>query len=245
MRWSTCLAVTSLAVASIVVSATAQIPDKFTNLQVLPKDIAKNELVSTMRGIAGGLGVRCTYCHVGGTDTDLTGMDFVSDDKREKKIARAMLAMVIEINGTLIPKAGIESPIRVQCATCHHGVNRPETLADVLKREIRSGGVDSAKVEYLALRERYYGSGAYDFKPRSLNEVAEWLSNERKNNDAAIAIMKFNIEQDPNVANSFNLLGRLQMAKGDKPAAIASFRRAIELDPNDQWSARLLKELGG
>jgi hypothetical protein len=30
-------------------SATAQIPDKFTNLQVFPKEISKGELVQTMR----------------------------------------------------------------------------------------------------------------------------------------------------------------------------------------------------
>ena len=235
---ATCLALTSL-----VAPATAQIPEKFTNLQVLPKNISKDELVSTMRGFAGGLGVRCTHCHVGGTETDLTGMDFSSDEKKEKKIARAMLAMVKEINGSLIQRTGIENPIQVKCATCHHGVRRPESLADVLRRKISSGGVDSAKVEYLALKEKYFGAGAYDFKPRSLNEVAEWLANERDDNDAAIAIMKFNIEQDPNVAYSFNLLGRIQMAKGDKQAAIASFKRAIELDSSDKWSARLLKEL--
>lgn len=242
MQWSLSFAATCLAV-TLVAPATAQIPEKFTNLQVLPKNISKGELVSTMRGFAGGLGVRCTHCHVGGTETDLTGMDFSSDEKREKKIARAMLSMVKEINGTLIQRTGIENPIQVKCATCHHGVKRPETLADVLKREISGGGVDSAKVEYLALREKYYGAGAYDFKPRSLNEVAEWLANERNDSDAAIAIMKFNIEQDPTVTTSFNLLGRIQMAKGDKQAAIESFKKALELDPNDKQSARLLKEL--
>jgi thioredoxin reductase len=41
-----------------------QIPDKFTNLKVLPKDISKQELQSTMRGFAFALGVRCEHCHV-------------------------------------------------------------------------------------------------------------------------------------------------------------------------------------
>ncbi|MGB8131789.1 MAG: hypothetical protein WCG81_18525, partial [Candidatus Angelobacter sp.] len=36
--------------------ATAQIPDKFTNLQVLPKETSKAELVSIMRNYAGDLG---------------------------------------------------------------------------------------------------------------------------------------------------------------------------------------------
>jgi hypothetical protein len=38
--------------------ALAQIPTKFTNLEVLPKDIPRAELIATMRGFAGALGVR-------------------------------------------------------------------------------------------------------------------------------------------------------------------------------------------
>lgn len=236
-------AVTCLALAGWVAPVAAQIPDTFTNLKVLPKDISKNELVSTMRSFAGGLGVRCTHCHMGGTESDLTGMDFASDEKKEKKIARVMLAMVTEINGTLSQKSGVENPIRVRCVTCHHGVKRPESLADALKREFDKGGVDGAKAEYLSLKEKYYGAAAYDFKPRTLNEVAEWLANERNENAAAIGVMRFNIEQDPSVAYSYNLLGRIQMGSGDKKAAIASFKKAIELDSKDEWWTRLLKQL--
>src|SRR6185503_1734772 len=76
----------ALALAIVAAPAAAQIPDKFTNLKVLPKDISKDDLISTMRGFSGGLGVRCNFCHVGGTETDLTGMKFASDDKKEKKI---------------------------------------------------------------------------------------------------------------------------------------------------------------
>ncbi len=39
-------------------TAAAQIPDKFTNLKVLPKDISKGELVGIMRAFSGALGVR-------------------------------------------------------------------------------------------------------------------------------------------------------------------------------------------
>jgi len=235
------LLVGSLALIGLADPAFAQIPDKFKNLKVLPKDMQKDALVSTMRGIAGGLGVHCDYCHVG--PSDLTGMDFASDQKKEKRIARTMLAMVEQINDKLIPKAGIDKPVQVKCVTCHRGVQKPESLADILKAKITDGGVDSAKVEYLALKEKYYGSGAYNFKPPTLNEVAEWLANDRNDNDAAIAIMRLNIEQDPNVAYSYNLLGRIQMGKGAKEDAIASFKKAIEIDPGDKWSARLLQQL--
>jgi photosynthetic reaction center cytochrome c subunit/tetratricopeptide repeat protein len=231
-----------LALAGLASPCGAQIPDKFTNLKVLPKDISKQDLVSTMRGFAGGLGVRCNYCHAGGTANDLKGMDFASDEKKAKKTARVMMTMVNEINGKLIRKAEIENPAPVRCVTCHHGVTRPETLADILKREFGKGGMDSLKVAYRSLRETHYGDAAYDFKPRTLNEVAEWLSGEKKG-DAAIAVMQFNIEQDPSTAYSYNLLGRLQADIGDKDGAIASFKKAIELDPGDKWSAQLLEKL--
>ena len=35
-----------------ITPAAAQFPDKFTNLQVLPKDISKNDLQAPMRGFA-------------------------------------------------------------------------------------------------------------------------------------------------------------------------------------------------
>jgi len=45
----------------------AQFPEKFTNLKVLPMDISRKELESTMRGFAFALNVRCNHCHVGKT----------------------------------------------------------------------------------------------------------------------------------------------------------------------------------
>ena len=39
-------------------------PEPPKNLQILPKDIARPELIATMGGFARGLGVQCSYCHV-------------------------------------------------------------------------------------------------------------------------------------------------------------------------------------
>jgi len=40
----------------------AQIPDKFENLQVFPKEISKQDLIGNMKSFAMGLGVRCQFC---------------------------------------------------------------------------------------------------------------------------------------------------------------------------------------
>ncbi|MGH7713097.1 MAG: hypothetical protein ACREOG_17535 [Gemmatimonadaceae bacterium] len=65
--------------------AGAQIPEKFTNLQFFPKDIARDSLVAYMRGVTMALGIRCNYCHTGGDGQSLHGVDFASDDKSKNR----------------------------------------------------------------------------------------------------------------------------------------------------------------
>jgi len=69
------------------------IPDTFTNLQVLPKDIAKKELVDIMKNFCFTMDQRCSYCHVA-TD-DLSSADFPSDEKETKKKARELLRLIL------------------------------------------------------------------------------------------------------------------------------------------------------
>lgn len=70
------------------------IPNTFTNLQVLPKSIAKADLVRIMKGFCITFEKRCSYCHVA-TD-DLSEADFASDEKETKKKARELLRFVLE-----------------------------------------------------------------------------------------------------------------------------------------------------
>ena len=223
-------------------SASAQIPDKFTNLKVLPRKIAKDDLIMTMRQFSGALGVRCNYCHAQ-ADSGGKGIDFASDAKKEKGIARGMIKMVDKINNKTIPSMGIKSPARVQCVTCHRGVETPETLTDLLKKSVKKDGVEGAKQRYKELRGKYYGSGSYDFEPGSLSALAEWLARDRKDPDGAISIMRFSIDRDPLVADSFNFLGMFQTMKGDKAGAIESLKHALELDPENRRAQELLKGL--
>ena len=64
--------------------AQAQIPEVYENLQVLPEDITRRELVGYMRNFALSLGVRCEYCHVGEDPSDFSTFDFPSDEKTPK-----------------------------------------------------------------------------------------------------------------------------------------------------------------
>lgn len=108
----------------------AQIPEKFTNLKVLPKEITRPELMKHMKGFALGLGVRCSSCHVGEENKPLSTYDFASDEKPMKRNARIMLAMVKEINEKSVSKLELgDKPVTVTCYTCHRGSKEPASEA--------------------------------------------------------------------------------------------------------------------
>lgn len=226
-------------------SVSAQVPDEFTNLKVLPKDISKRELIDIMRSFASGLGQRCTYCHPGKNPGTLEGVDFASDELKHKMIARDMMKMISEINSRLIPAAGMKSPTQVRCVTCHRGVNEPETLDRLLLSVAKDKGVDAAIGRYRELREQYYGSGSYSFKPGTLNTVAEKLAQEEGNLAGAIDVMQLNVEQNPDAAYSHLLLGQFLSENGEKEAAIASIERSLELEPDNSWAKQTLEKVRG
>ena len=108
----------------------AQLPQKYTNLQVLPKDIPPPQLVATMKSFAQGLGVRCEHCHVG-EGNDLSKFDFAADTKPAKATARKMIRMTAVLNaevGTIVPPAAdAAGAARMTCFTCHRGAAKPLT----------------------------------------------------------------------------------------------------------------------
>src|SRR4051812_27851684 len=55
----------------------------YKNLQVLPKDISREQLLATMRSFTRGLGVRCNHCHVVKATEPKEELDFPSDAKDE------------------------------------------------------------------------------------------------------------------------------------------------------------------
>jgi Photosynthetic reaction centre cytochrome C subunit len=97
------------------------------NLQVMPKDTPREEVITRMRGIVQALGVQCGYCHIfegAGNPAN----DFASDTKQPKLVARVMMRMTGDINTKLA--AEINKPAdqltRVGCATCHRGSAIPK-----------------------------------------------------------------------------------------------------------------------
>ena len=225
------------------VPAGAQFPEKFTNLKVLPKDISRQELQSTMRGFAFALNVRCEHCHVEKAGGKKFEMDFAADDKEAKKTARVMLEMVAAINRDYISKVTKTPPIQVQCVTCHHGLTQPRTLNSVLAETIDHKGIDSAVAQYHELRQKYYGSGQYDFGETSLNQLTESLLAQKKNKEA-LAIMEMSFDSNhPDSVWSYHMLAMTHEINGQTEKAIADYRKVLELHPDDDWAKQQIVSL--
>lgn len=105
-------------------TAVAQVPSTFTNLQVIPKDIAQRPLIDMMRGFVFALDVRCEHCHVG-EGNDLSKFDFAADTKPTKLTARRMLKMLAAINADVATVGEPSAQPKVTCYSCHRGALRP------------------------------------------------------------------------------------------------------------------------
>ncbi len=230
---------------TVAAPGAAQIPDTFTNLKVLPKDIKKNELVSIMRGFSFALNVRCIHCHKGDDPADLATVDFASDERENKRIARTMMDMTTGINATLQTEIGAVRPkhLEVTCFTCHHGNRRPETLEHALVTELDAQGVDSTVVLYRRLRGEFYGGAAYDFGEWSLISIAENLSRDPKKLDAALALLNENLVHHDQSAGTYARIAETHLARGDTTSAMASFEKALALAPEDPWLKRRVERL--
>jgi len=219
-------------------------PDSLINTQVIPRTTPVTQVVGQMRNFAGGLGVRCQFCHVGEEGLALEKFDFASDEKRTKLVARQMMRMVQEINLRLDTIPGrTNPPLAVTCATCHRGVSRPVPLSQMLIDAATAAGTDSALRAYRALRERYYGGDAYDFREPSLNIAAFRLGRANKF-DEAFALLKLNEEMFPKSSAMYVFRGNINLMRADTAAAATAFREAVRRDSTNEEARGRLRDIG-
>jgi hypothetical protein len=124
--------VIAVLVAAVIISVAAIEPthhkEDFTNLQVLPKDISPKALQQIMVDeFQDGLGVGCNFCHA--NEKGSLHLDYASDEKPEKEIARSMMRMTMDINKKYFedehPLIG-DSLMTISCVSCHNGVPHPD-----------------------------------------------------------------------------------------------------------------------
>ncbi len=83
----------------------------FKNIQVL-KDVPASQWRDTMQVVAMSLGVGCDFCH--------NTQDLASDEKDQKKTARKMMVMMLDIN-----KTSFAGHPAISCYSCHQGFQKP------------------------------------------------------------------------------------------------------------------------
>jgi len=102
----------------------------FKNLKVLPKNISGENLHKVMEDWEHSLGVHCNFCHARNEETKK--MDWASDAKPEKEMARDMFKMMNKINQKYFhakkDSLGMIMQSGVNCNTCHRGTAHPEVM---------------------------------------------------------------------------------------------------------------------
>ena len=239
----------SLAVLVVAVPALAgaQQQEGFKNLQVLPKDMPRPELLNVMRRFTQTLGLHCNDCHVVTNPGQMPErLDPASDDKELKKIARGMLQMTMDINGKYLSQTGrtFTARTRVSCETCHRGVSKPRTLAAEVLGALEAKDADSAIVRYKELREKTYGKAQFDFTEDGLPRLADEMSRARRVDDA-IKLLNLNLEYFPKSAATFAQLALGQAQKGDTASALATIDKGLAAAPDHPQLKRTQAMLKG
>lgn len=221
----------------------SQEDEKPKNLKVLDPKISHDDLMKVMGKFTSALGVGCDHCHF--RSANQREPNFASDSNKVKLTARAMLQMVNQINGNYIGHlTTVDSPhVTVECVTCHRGQIKPILIQDLLKRERKEHGMTAVDSVYRALRKDYYGSATYDFSDLALAQLAFDVANDSKPD--ALTLLKLNKEFNPNSALNEWAMGRVYVGMGDTTSAIASYKHALELNPEYRRAQHELDMLQG
>ncbi|WP_226064334.1 c-type cytochrome [Kaistella polysaccharea] len=112
---------------------------EWKNLKVLPQNITKDSLMFVMNTFNSSLGVDCAHCHSAQKDNP-EKLDFPSDSKLNKEIARGMLVMTNDINANYflphVPDPKPKQITTVYCITCHRGNSNPEVYLQGVSKMI-------------------------------------------------------------------------------------------------------------
>jgi tetratricopeptide (TPR) repeat protein len=116
------------------------------------------------------------------------------------------------------------------------------SIADTLDATIAKSGVDAGVLQYRALKASATAA-KYNFDERELNDLGYRLIHKGRVTDAT-TILLLNVEGYPRSANAYDSVGEAYADAGDKPDAIAYYRRSLALNPKNGGAVLMLKKLG-
>jgi tetratricopeptide (TPR) repeat protein len=188
-----------------------------------------------MQEIAQALGVRCDYCHSAPRGS--------GQPEPKKEIALAMMAMTRDLNAKVQEATGkpANETTRVECVTCHRGVAIPQPLSAIILKTVGEKGGAAAVEQYRDLRKQYYARATYDFSEDALLDMVQRVVQGKP--DDAMALLRMNLEFNPQSARTYALLGFAYTRKVDDTSAIANLEKSLELDPTNAMVRGQLEQL--
>ena len=113
--------------------------------------------------------------------------------------------------------------------------------ANWIMSKAKQVGMKQAILDYKSLSNTK-DTGNYYFSERECNSLAYYLLRNNRTDDA-ILMFKLNTEQFPASGNVFDSIGEAYLKAGDKEKALASYKKAFELDLNNSNAADMIKKL--
>jgi cytochrome c-type biogenesis protein CcmH/NrfG len=114
------------------------------------------------------------------------------------------------------------------------------SIGDVVLATVQKASVAEGVARYRALKATK--AGEYDFSEGALNVAGHQLLKAGRPADA-VALFTLNVEMFPSGADAHELLGEAYVASGDTARALASYRRALELRPDNVNAAKAIQRL--
>ena len=131
-RYRSFVVVMGITVILFLCSAAIDPPkSEYRNLKVLPKNITSKAMSKIMVDeFSDALGVSCGFCHA--EEAGSHRLDYASDAKPEKEMARIMMRMTMRINKqyfNLKHPTLEDTALVIICNTCHNGQPHPDNVS--------------------------------------------------------------------------------------------------------------------
>ena len=101
-------------------------PDKLVNVEILPKTMAPDDVITLMKAYNAALNVDCVFCHKGQVGKPWSTYDFTDTSKTRHETARLMMRTTGELNEKFKDLGDMGEETKVTCATCHRRSRHPE-----------------------------------------------------------------------------------------------------------------------
>jgi uncharacterized membrane protein len=154
-----------------------------------------------------------------------------------RRMATAGMLFVL----TLVMGAGLFAVAMAQWVPQVKAAYDPrKSIAETLSATTASSGIDAAAKQYHDLKAA--DSSTYNFDEAELNALGYQLIGAHKLKEA-IRILQLNVEAYPQSSNVYDSLGEAYMDDGNKPQAIANYKKSLRLNPKNRGAVVMLQKL--